>query len=86
MPESIESRVRDLPPSSKLVFKVIERNGRLTQGQIAAESMLSARTVRYALDRLKGVDAVRETVYLPDARKSVYALADGDDEELAPAW
>jgi len=42
----------DLPPRAKLVFKVLEYNGPLTQKGIVQESMLSARTVRYALERL----------------------------------
>jgi DNA-binding MarR family transcriptional regulator len=66
--------VAELPPSAKLVAKVLEYNGRLTQGQLASETMLPSRTVRYALTRLEEVDAVESRFSFTDARKRVYAL------------
>jgi DNA-binding MarR family transcriptional regulator len=68
----------DLPPSAKLVYKVLEYNGPLTQKAIVEESMLSPRTVRYALERLSEIDAVTEDVYFADARQNLYELAAGD--------
>ncbi|MFO7925476.1 MAG: MarR family transcriptional regulator [Halobacteriota archaeon] len=67
--------VTDLPPSAKLVAKVLEYNDRLTQSQLADETMLPPRTVRYALTRLKEVDAVDARFSFTDARKRVYSLA-----------
>ncbi|MFT4883055.1 MAG: DNA-binding MarR family transcriptional regulator [Natronomonas sp.] len=67
--------VADLPPSAKLVAKVLEYNDRLTQSQLAEETMLPARTVRYALTRLEEVDAVESRFSFTDARKRVYALS-----------
>ena len=64
----------DLPPSAKLVFKVLEYNGGQTQKEIVQESMLSARTVRYALERLEEIDAITEDVYFADARQSIYEI------------
>lgn len=64
----------DLPPSAKLVFKVLEYNGPLTQKAIVEESMLSPRTVRYALERLSTIDAITEDVYFADARQNLYEL------------
>jgi DNA-binding MarR family transcriptional regulator len=66
----------ELPPSAKLVFKVLEYDGPLTQKQIVEESMLSARTVRYALERLQDIDLVSQDVYFADARQSLYELTD----------
>ncbi|PSQ37928.1 ArsR family transcriptional regulator [Halobacteriales archaeon SW_5_70_135] len=66
--------IEDLPPSAKLVLKVLQYDGPLTQKQIVEESMLSARTVRYALERLENVDAVEEDVYFADARQSLYEI------------
>ena len=66
----------DLPPSAKLVFKVLEYDGPLTQKQIVEESMLSARTVRYALERLEGIGIVDEDIYFADARQSLYRLTE----------
>jgi DNA-binding MarR family transcriptional regulator len=67
--------VADLPPSAKLVAKVLEYNDRLTQSQLAEETMLPPRTVRYALTRLEEVDAVDSRFSFTDARKRVYALS-----------
>ncbi len=67
--------VADLPPSAKLVAKVLEYNGRLTQSQLAEETMLPPRTVRYALTRLKDADAVESRFSFTDARKRIYTLS-----------
>ena len=69
---SIDSRVAELPPSAKLVYKTLQYEGPLTQAAIASESLLPQRTVRHALSRLEAVNAVDESVYLMDARKSIY--------------
>ena len=84
-----EEGLDDLPPSAKLVFKVLEYNGSLTQKGIVEESMLSARTVRYALERLEEIGVVDEDVYFADARQNLYqldksALADGEGDADAP--
>ncbi len=67
--------LEDLPPSAKLVYKVLEYDGPLTQKRIVEETMLSARTVRYALERLEDRGVVDEDVYFADARQSLYQLA-----------
>jgi DNA-binding MarR family transcriptional regulator len=66
--------VRDLPPSAKLVAKVLEYNGTLTQNQLAAETLLPPRTVRYALGRLDDAGVVDSRLSLTDARKRLYTL------------
>lgn len=67
--------VRELPPSAKLVAKALEYNDRLTQSQLAEETLLPARTVRYALTRLEECDAVNSRFSFTDARKRVYTLS-----------
>ncbi|WP_265107956.1 MarR family transcriptional regulator [Halosolutus halophilus] len=62
----------ELPPSSKLVYKVLEYEGQLTQEEIARESRLCARTVRYALGKLDDEGLVASRVCLDDARQSKY--------------
>lgn len=64
----------DLPPSAKLVYKVLEYDGEMTQSQLVKETRLSARTVRYALDELQSVDAIEKDIYFADARKHLYSL------------
>jgi len=66
--------VSDLPPSAKLVAKSLEYQGSLTQSQLAEETLLPARTVRYALSRLEEVDVVESRFSFSDARKRVYSL------------
>ena len=67
-------RVRDLPPSAKLVAKVLEYEGTLSQSDLAEETLLPSRTVRYALTRLEDVDAVESRFSFTDARKRLYTL------------
>ena len=69
-------RLLELPPSAKLVYKVLEYEGAMTQEAIAAESRLCPRTVRYALGKLTDCELVSSRVHLQDARQSVYRLAD----------
>ena len=66
--------VRDLPPSAKLVAKVLEYNETMTQQQIAEETLLPARTVRYALNRLDEEGVVQSRFSFSDARKRLYTL------------
>jgi DNA-binding GntR family transcriptional regulator len=67
-------RLRELPPSAKLVAKVLESDAPLSQGQLAEESLLPDRTVRYALNRLEESDIVDSRYSFKDARKQVYYL------------
>ena len=80
MSDSDGETVADLPPSAKLVYKVLEYDGPMTQKGIVEESMLSARTVRYALERLEAIDVVSEDVYFADARQNLYQLTETDDQ------
>jgi DNA-binding MarR family transcriptional regulator len=66
--------VRDLPPSAKLVAKVLDYEEPLTQKGIAEETLLPARTVRYALTRLEEADVVTSRFSFSDARKRLYRL------------
>jgi len=73
--ESGWDAVAELPPSAKLVAKVLEYNERLTQSQLAEETLLPPRTVRYALNRLEEAGVVDSRFSFTDARKRVYALS-----------
>ncbi|WP_339106266.1 helix-turn-helix domain-containing protein [Haloterrigena salinisoli] len=66
--------IRDLPPSAKLVAKVLDYNDTMTQQQIADETLLPARTVRYALNRLDDENVVVSRFSFSDARKRLYSL------------
>ena len=66
--------VRDLPPSAKLVAKVLDYKDTLTQSQLAEETLLPPRTVRYALTRLEEEGVVDSRFSFSDARKRLYTL------------
>lgn len=68
-------RLRELPPSAKLVATVLDGASPLSQGQLAEESLLPDRTVRYALNRLEEQGLVESRYSFHDARKQVYFLA-----------
>lgn len=67
-------QLRELPPSAKLVAKVLESDAPLSQGQLADASLLPDRTVRYALNRLEDCELVDSRYSFTDARKQVYFL------------
>ncbi|QGN06307.1 transcriptional regulator [Halorhabdus sp. CBA1104] len=67
-------RLRELPPSAKLIAKVLETDQPLSQGELAEESLLPDRTVRYALNRLEDAELVSARYSFRDARKQVYYL------------
>ncbi|MCG1004943.1 MarR family transcriptional regulator [Halobacterium noricense] len=67
--------LEDLPPSAKLVAKVLEYHEGLTQSELAEKTLLPDRTVRYALTRLEEEGLVESRYLLSDARKQVYTLA-----------
>jgi DNA-binding transcriptional ArsR family regulator len=67
-------RLRELPPSAKLIAKILADGAPLPQGQLAEESLLPDRTVRYALNRLDEAGLVDSRYSFRDARKQVYFL------------
>lgn len=66
------TEIEELPPSAKLVYKVLEHEGALTQRALAEETRLPQRTVREAVDRLREIGAITETVYPHNAQQSIY--------------
>jgi len=68
------SRIDGFSPSMKLVLNILENHGPLTQKEIAKETHLPSRTVRYALNRLKDEDVLEEREYFQDARQCLYQI------------
>lgn len=68
----VRADLREVPASARLVYLVLEHEGPMTQGEIADASLLPPRTVRYALARLREVNAVTGEIFLPDARRTRY--------------
>lgn len=74
MSESDTAWAAGLSPSAKLVVKVLEYGGSLTQKEIIRQSRLSGRTVRNALEQLERAGAVEKGICIEDARQNRYAL------------
>ena len=74
-----------LPPSAKLVYRVLETDGQLTQKDLIEKTLLPSRTVRYALNRLKKENCLVERYYFIDARQSLYGLKTPEFKEATLA-
>ncbi|HVP94963.1 MAG TPA: winged helix-turn-helix transcriptional regulator [Methanoregulaceae archaeon] len=57
---------------------MLETEGQLTQKSIIEKTQLPARTVRYALRRLKNENVLVERLYFTDARQSLYGINGGE--------
>ena len=51
-PNGSSEDVRQLPPSAKCVFTTLQYQGEMTQIELAEETRLATRTVRYVINRL----------------------------------
>jgi hypothetical protein len=72
MNEGTRELLEPLPPSAKLVYYVLDAEGRFDQTGLAEETRLSTRTVRFAVEKLTEVGLVEEGLCPRDARRSVY--------------
>lgn len=72
--QAVRERLRELPPSAKLVARILAEDGPLGPAALAERSLLPKRTVRYALTCLDDADLVRARPSLQDARRQVYLL------------
>lgn len=75
-------KIEKLSPSVKLVFKVLEFKGMMTQKDLVTESYLPPRTVRYALTRLRKEDLIEERLYHRDARQCLYSVKNPITNEI----
>jgi DNA-binding MarR family transcriptional regulator len=78
MSDTGEQKLGNLPPSAKLVFWAIDHEGPITQQQIAEETLLPKRTVRYGIDKLTEINAITEQRNPLDARQTLYATSHTD--------
>ena len=76
-------KLERLPPSAKLVFKILESKGQMTQKEIIHETILPSRTVRYAINRLKEEGILIELFYFLDSRQRLYEIKRSANEFLA---
>jgi NAD+ kinase len=64
----------NMPPSSKLLLKILEYEGSLTQKELAEKTLLPDRTVRLALSHLLEKGYVKRRVSLRDTRQRIYEI------------
>jgi thiosulfate/3-mercaptopyruvate sulfurtransferase len=78
--QGTEEALAELPPSAKLVYKVLEYRGRLSQTRLVEETRLSDRTLRYAITQLEEAGLVESRSALYDARRTCYSLVGASGE------
>lgn len=61
-----------LPPSSQEVFQLLALEGPMTHRELVEHTEMPARTVRYAVRRLKEADCLGERVNLKDCRQRFF--------------
>ncbi len=69
--------LKDLPPSAKFVFRILEYEGGLTLRELMSKTLLPPRTVRHALKILIEHGLVERGVLDKDARISIYRIKRG---------
>lgn len=77
---AVRERLYDLPPSAKLVARVLTEVGPMPKDAISERTLLPARTVQYGLASLEDADLVVSRPSLQDARKQVYVFQTRSDE------
>lgn len=73
--KSIEDKLSNLPPSAKLVVKILEYEGPLSQKAISERSRLPSRTTRSALKQLVENEIVESRPSFTDGRCNIYSLS-----------
>jgi DNA-binding IclR family transcriptional regulator len=67
-----------LPPSAITILGLLATRGPLTHKALVEAAPIPARTVRYALTRLRDEGRILERPNFRDSRQSYYLLATGD--------
>ena len=67
-------KLKNLPASAKLVYKILAHEGSMTQKDLISASLLPDRTVRYALDLLINRGIIIKQPHFSDARQTVYSV------------
>ena len=64
-----------MPPSSKLLLKILEYEGSMTQKELASKTLLPDRTIRLAMKHLMEKGYIKRKVSMQDARQKIYEIA-----------
>lgn len=68
------SKLKDLPASAKLVYRILAHEGNMTQKDLIDASLLPERTVRYALGLLMNKRLITNQPHFSDARQTIYGV------------
>jgi NAD+ kinase len=68
------AKLKTLPPSAKLIYKILLHEGNMTQKDLANASYLPERTIRYALSLLLKGGIITEQPYFNDTRQNIYGV------------
>ena len=79
MPEQLPTEVADESPAVRLVYKVLEADGPLTQSQLAEATALTTRTVRDAGVVLENGGLITSYNHPDDQRRRVYFVDEQHD-------
>ena len=64
----------NMPPSSKLLLKILEYEGSMTQKELVSKTMLPDRTVRLAMSHLLEKGYVKRKISIRDSRQKIYEI------------
>ncbi len=67
-------KLRDLPASAKLIYRILQDEGSMTQKDLINASLLPERTARYALNTLLKKGIITSQPHFSDARQTVYGV------------
>jgi NAD+ kinase len=70
----IAEELLNMPPSAKLILKILEYEGSMSQKDLAAKTLLPERTIRLSLGHLVSRGYVKKKTSLRDARHRIYEL------------
>ena len=66
--------IRSLPPSAKLLLRVLRENKVSRFEELMEETLLSKRTLLYAIRALKELDLIETQICMSDARRRFYCV------------
>ena len=65
----------NMPPSSKLLLKILEYEGSMSQKELVKKTMLPDRTVRLAMSHLLEKGYVKKKISVRDSRQKIYEIS-----------
>ena len=65
----------NMPPSSKLLLKILEYEGSMTQKELVSKTLLPDRTVRLAMSHLLEKGYVKRKISIRDSRQRIYEIS-----------